>query len=710
MGRIEAAAEQKVFLDLQRRIVQTARVYAQRYDMPVKPSGEKGKWACGFNPASIEEVNRYMAGERPDLEGVDLRPHTIYYDLESAKDMKFSAVQTILAHEGGHALASDFGFMIMGQKISKDEGHLPTSFWLIFEGMEDPRVNEVSGRRSENFRARLIEENREMIDERVADWDKFRKLPRLFQFALASVYYWAHGEPLEQLANTDVGAVLSQARPLLDRYYVNTEPTERWELQQQIWDIAKVLEAADLNDQAFKNFCDQRNKNGQSGQGDGQQEGSDNENGNGSGNGRGGGLFRRFRLRVGGTNQGGQEQATSGDQAANEQAQREWDALPEEEKEAIRKAVKDALDERQKEILENEMPKTFILEKGEDGTYQAKPASMSEEEQQQADEAFEEAEQEVEADESEARREIERRRREAERRLAEQREREEKERMKKAGFDPEKEAGDYRVYESLEKSMLSKIRSFVGLIKGMLPRQDARVQKGAFMDGSSINMTELVRRFPVGDWNVMQRETMVPVGDPRLFIALVVDNTGSMSGEKIQEARKASIFLNAVCEQLGIPFIDIVFDSSAYVIKGYEQRFSDPRHKVKPRLIQHTTASGWSTNLHAGLKEAIDQTNLQRGRILDRATKGIVYVISDGLANSGLTGDELKNYVDSHINGITYQAIGLADEGERQMVEEGFSYLFGKQNCMFPRRFSELPDLMYHSMRRVFERYKEFIS
>jgi hypothetical protein len=58
-------------------------------------------------------------------------------------------INTLLRHESGHAKYTDFRSMIEGQKQAKTDGYLPTSFWLLFEGM---RIRALISEREMNHR------------------------------------------------------------------------------------------------------------------------------------------------------------------------------------------------------------------------------------------------------------------------------------------------------------------------------------------------------------------------------------------------------------------------------------------------------------------------------------------------------------------------------------------------------------------------------
>src|SRR3989338_4566586 len=138
-------------LERRRLIAHLGRVFARRYDIQVLPSRQKGLWACSLDPKVAPEIEKYIIGERDSLDDLPQEafiPKQIIYDEPSAQEMSLNQITTLLHHEAGHAKYTDFRLMIEDQRQAKDEGHLPTSFWITFEGVEDPRVNSLEGEES----------------------------------------------------------------------------------------------------------------------------------------------------------------------------------------------------------------------------------------------------------------------------------------------------------------------------------------------------------------------------------------------------------------------------------------------------------------------------------------------------------------------------------------------------------------------------------
>ncbi|MDP2664057.1 MAG: vWA domain-containing protein [bacterium] len=779
-----------------RLIAHLGRVFARRYDIAVIPSRQKGLWATSLDPKVNNEVVKYIEGERDTLD--DLPPESfkakqILYDAESAQDMSWDEINTILHHEAGHAKYTDFKLMFEGQKNAKDEGHLPTSFWLTWEGIEDPRINALEGEESPAIDNMIRTNQANELQKRITE-SPLTNRPYMLQFAYESFYRWLHGTGIPELAQAEVGRLGEIATPLLDQYFHNTDIEERKLLQQKIWDIAKVLEKKDLEDEAKRQTAQQKGMKGQKSQsgsgqgqgqsgqgqgqqGEGQQSGGQSSGGQGEGagspyipggkgqepqtnyseggnkpqqdqgqqkegqgkkeGGKGGlgGLMDRIKSTLGGdknksTNDKPQEDQSHGHDISKpaekpklervdlsqfsdeqlKQLQEMIDQLSLEERAQLEKKARETIDGLQKEALEKTLNKTSKLEKNKKtGEYEVKPQLADEGNQKHSSEDYQKIVNEVEAQErAEAEAEEQARRHQEEMFRQMEAQRKEKLEMEKAGFDPETEREKYLIYKRLEDSMYSNIRNFRQAIEKVIPRKGEGSYEGGFFSGPKFDRREIVRKAPMGDERFHLRQVERPTSAPRLFVGLVVDNSGSMD-IKMDQARKTMIFFAEVCRNMGIPFMSVAFGDEAKTIKEFRQDFDNPAERIRPAIIDNTDASGRSTNLHAGIEEVIKGMNEGRRQYSD--SHGIIFVITDGGANKGLTGEDLRNYVEENRGRLTFKAFGLSgNASERQQIQGYLNLYFGESNCAYPEKFENLPDEAFRLLRTNLIQFKRFIQ
>lgn len=761
-------------LERNRLIAHLGRTFARRYDIRVLPSGQKGLWACGLDPKVIPEINKYIEGERSDLNDLpkeSFEPKQILFDAETAQDMSMDEITTILHHEAGHAKYTDFRLMFEGQRQAKDEGHLPTSFWLAWEGIEDPRVNSLEGEESPAIDRQIRINQGADLQKRITEAPLSQR-PLMLQFAYDSFHRWLNnGEGISELAGTEVEKLTELARPLLEQYSQNTDLEQRRLLQKQIWDIAKQLEKKDIQDEEKRQMAQKKNgQKGNQGQQEPKMEGSDSQPGQGEPQpGSGGqpskpGSGSKFQSGIPGDKgslgkqsadkaQGqegkksflkrlkdtmfGQKKDAS-DAAAGEQEDKpakEQDGkgekdgkqkqermdlsqlspeelkeiedainqLSPEDRQKLEKEAREAIDQMQKEALEEELSKTMKMEKNKKtGEYEVKPKLADQKTEDKAEEEFKEATDQVEKEEQDEWAKEEAAKREQEEALKRlEKERREKLEMEKAGFD-ENEREKFLLYQSLEDAMSAYVRNFRQAIEKVIPRKKEGVYEGGFFSGPKFDRRDVVRKAPLGNEQFHMRQVERPIGEPRLFIGLLIDNSGSMGGKKMEEARKTVIFFSKVCKDMGIPFMTGAFGDNAEVIKQFRQDFDSPAEKIKPKIIDATEANAPSTNLHAGLEITIEKMNEERRKLRD--SHGLIFVITDGGANAGLTGDELSNYIEENRGRLTFKAFGFP--GTETFLNE----YFGESNCVYPKGFEDLPDEAFRVLRVSLMQFQKFLS
>lgn len=731
-------------IERHRLIAHLGRVFARNYDLQVLPSGQRGVWSCGLDPNITPAITQYIEGKRETLDDLppeSFVPRQIFYDEQAAQKMAMEQITTLLRHEAGHARYTDFRLMYQGQRAAKDEGHLPTSFWLTFEGIEDPRVNALEGEESPAI-DRLIRSNQAgELHDRITESPLSDK-PLMLQFAYNSFHYWLHGEGIPELQGTEVGRLGELARPLLEQYFQNTDVKQRGILQKQIWDIAKELEKKDLDQEEMRQMAQRQKDQQERGESSNPPEGQGPEGQEPVPSsipaGQKGFLDRLKETLFGkkktplppDPDKESQEASTPEQLQGQESSQPKpgrvdlTKLLPDEfksikdaieqlspaEREVLGKMAKQTIDEAQKKVLEKRLSKTMKLQKNKKtGEYEVIPQMATEKEQQQAQADLQRSIQQVGAEEQ-----AEWDRQEAERKQQEQilqqieAERREKLEMAKAGFDP-KDREKYLLYQALEDSMYSSVRNFRQAIEKVIPRRKEPVHESGFFSGPRFDRRDLIRKVPIGDERFHMRPVERPVGEPRLYIALLVDNSGSMMGKKMEEARKTMVFFARVCKEMGIPFMSAAFGDHPDRIKSFRQDFDNPAERIKPHIIDATDASGISTDMHAGIEVTIEAMNEQRRRLSD--SHGLIFVITDGGANTGLTGNALRNYIEEHRGRLTFKAFGLSgSESERTTIRGYLNNYFGESNCAYPEGFEDLPDEAFKVLRVNLIQFQKYFA
>lgn len=180
-------------------------------------------------------------------------------------------------------------------------------------------------------------------------------------------------------------------------------------------------------------------------------------------------------------------------------------------------------------------------------------------------------------------------------------------------------------------------------------------------DTETNKKTEAVENLKDADQTIQRQSS------DEIDICLVLDTSGSMSGTPIEETKEAAVNFVETVFETDASISLITYSGSAAV----ESDFTTSESRLKE--LTNKINVGGQTNIEDGLKAAEE--------ILENSTarKKIIILMSDGLPNIGLKGDELISYSDMIKNqGISIFTLGFFseledDKSSAQLLLEGIA-------------------------------------
>jgi Ca-activated chloride channel family protein len=160
-------------------------------------------------------------------------------------------------------------------------------------------------------------------------------------------------------------------------------------------------------------------------------------------------------------------------------------------------------------------------------------------------------------------------------------------------------------------------------------------------------------------------------------VVFVVDRSGSMSGEKMEQAKGAAKFvLNNLAE--GDLFNIVAYDSEIETFRPELEKFSDETRKAALGFVEGLYAGG-STDINGGMKRAL-------GMLADTNRPTYVLFLTDGLPTTGETGESaiVKNSEEDNDVRARIFAFGVGYDVNSRLLDKLARANFGLSQYVRP--------------------------
>lgn len=553
------------------------------------------------------------------------------------------------SHEVWHLLFSRPELIFDEPVLSKN-----MAFQALWWAVEDPRVNRLGLKRHPGARPWIdaaYERDyavRNLAAER-ARWTA--ELPLHLQFNYALIYEWWAGVTDPRATDPKVLDALNRARPAIRRAIAASDAAASFAIvRDEIWPIYK-----ELVDEAYER--EKQKQQAQQGQdGDGQQSESDEESDSDS-------------------DSNSQSGSSSGKSKAQKRREQKEKDAAKAAKEKLEKAEKEFRDKHASKVVdspekmsqaEREKAKKD-LEKMRQKMGQKQDGSQAQPEQGQQGQDAQSGDSEGDGQDGQKSAEEQMKQRE---RLS----RAERDKLTDSDEDYETDHGSYAEYLARVQKHVPIMRAqFIQVLKRKIRRRVIRNRDSGDLD------TDKLSKIPGGERDLF-KESMI--ANKTLYrVSLLIDISGSMSGEKKERAIEGAVMMMESLEKVpGVQYEIVAFDDKPYVVKAYNERATA---KVKEGVVRSLLKNGGSTQSGRAVLEALERIRMGRGDKL-------MIMVNDGDPDNNFDREEYRHMVEAQRD-VDIQGVGLGPDA--QLVLDLFPPGRGwwlKDSAEFAKRLREI--------------------
>lgn len=233
---------------------------------------------------------------------------------------------------------------------------------------------------------------------------------------------------------------------------------------------------------------------------------------------------------------------------------------------------------------------------------------------------------------------------------------------------PDIQPSDKNCYDVIATRYKDVVQSLVKVVKRIIKKKNLTGERRGIYCGKSLDTSNLYRP----DLKIF-KDRKQPKKEISLALSVLIDESGSMSGQRCRSARNASIVLAEMCEQLNVPYE--VFGHTALSGRVYlnnYKNFDSLKKDDKYRLAQ--VDASFSNRDGAAILYVSE-------RLKQRKEQNKLFIIfSDGEpADIGYYGDEAKSdlkYIHSQLISSGVDLIAAAIGSDKEVIHQIYGQSF----------------------------------
>lgn len=233
---------------------------------------------------------------------------------------------------------------------------------------------------------------------------------------------------------------------------------------------------------------------------------------------------------------------------------------------------------------------------------------------------------------------------------------------------PDIQPSDKNCYDVIATRYKDVVQSLVKVVKRIIKKKNLTGERRGIYCGKSLDTSNLYRP----DLKIF-KDRKQPKKEISLALSVLIDESGSMSGQRCRSARNASIVLAEMCEQLNVPYE--VFGHTALSGRVYlnnYKNFDSLKKDDKYRLAQ--VDASFSNRDGAAILYVTE-------RLKQREEQNKLFIIiSDGEpADIGYYGDEAKSdlkYIHSQLISSGVDLIAAAIGSDKEVIHQIYGQSF----------------------------------